>query len=78
MSVHIRSRSTCRSTPPLLLCLFALTPRSKATTNSRDTRSTVDMPGAEMLEKQPIQHSDHPREAAIPGRRSEAEHHAYT
>ena len=78
MSVHIRSRSTCRSTPPVLLCLFAITPRSKATADSHDTGCTLDVPGAEMLEKQPIQHSDHPREAATHGRCSEAEHHAYT
>ncbi|MEQ9725428.1 TonB-dependent receptor [Pseudomonas sp. WHRI 8822A] len=83
MSVHIRSRSTCRSTPPLLLsCLFALTPLSQAVADTRNTGdsvftlgavsvvagqagplashnilSSVDVLGADILEKQPVQYS---------------------
>lgn len=83
MPVQIRSRSTCRSTPPLLLsCLFALTPLSQAVADTRNTGdsvftlgavsvvagqggplashnilSSVDVLGADILEKQPVQYS---------------------
>lgn len=83
MSVHFLSRSTCRSTPPLLLsCLFALTPLSQAVADTRNTGdsvvtlgavsvvagqagplashnilSSVDVIGADILEKQPVQYS---------------------